>query len=351
MRRRARSTTTATRSGRGWRASNRPSTSRASRPWSAGRCTPSSCPTPCSPPTPPGVTPRTRPGSRPASSPSTRSGARRTCRRCRSASPSPEMHPSDRPVIAEPEERAPRRPFGVRLGEVMRLTGARSCEGCQAPFVVSGKGIARAQYCPACRARICPSCNHRAGKHYPYCTLVKPRACWGCGADLRALGISGARRYCPACRDRRCPECSRYAGQHKRSCLYEQRTRRPPLDTYLGIVTFADLEALYADYRRDGLRVARLIVGRPLNEDVVHDVMEYFLSKRVFLRMAPGRAYFLTAVRHCALRYRQRFIGTMIVPMDPSTLALVEQITQGGRTQRRPEDSVWVRLPESDDEA
>ncbi len=191
------------------------------------------------------------------------------------------MHPSDRPIIAEPEERPSSPPFRIRLGAVVHLNGAiprgaplqdavpRRCKGCQAVFVVFGKGSARAAYCQECRAKKCPSCNHSGGTHYAYCSWLKPRPCRGCGVEL---GHGGSQRlFCPTCWALECPECGVRGGRHQRACLYERRRRRPGLTTYHGVVTEAEIVGLYLEHRAHAVRLAHGIVGAEA-EDVVHDV-------------------------------------------------------------------------------
>jgi hypothetical protein len=185
--------------------------------------------------------PRTRSGSRPASShrrsapkgkPPGPAGARSLHRL---------MRPSDRPVIAEPEERPVSPPLRIRLGQIVHLNGAvprdlplenatpRRCRTCSALFFVVGKGSNRAAFCQECRAKKCPSCNHAGGTHYAYCSSVKPRPCRGCSVELGHGGSLSP--YCETCRAEQCPECRTYGGRHGKKCLYERRRRRPGLTT------------------------------------------------------------------------------------------------------------------------
>lgn len=260
------------------------------------------------------------------------------------------MIPSDRPVIAEPSPRPPAPPLRVRLGQMMHLNGTvprgvplegatpRRCQTCAGLFIVLGKGSARARYCAECRARKCPSCNHAGGTHYPYCSQVKPRPCRGCGVELGHGGSQSP--YCPACLVQQCPECRTYGGRHGARCLYERRRRRPGLTERHGVVTEEAIVALYLEHRAHAVRLAWGIVGAEA-EDVVHDVALYLLEKREYLKDAPGEAYFLTAVKHTALRRLRYAWRRCTVLLDPGDLVIVEQmIARGVPTQD------LVRLPE-----
>lgn len=199
----------------------------------------------------------------------------------------------------------------------------KACAGCGTAFTVAGKGSARALYCGACRAQVCSSCNARAGGHYPYCDLLRPRPCRGCGVEL---GHGGSHRwFCEACWANQCPECRVRAGRHGASCRYRQRRRRPGLTTVYGVVTEEEIVDLWLAQRARAIRIARAIVGDADAEDVVHDVTLYLLEKRPYLKDAPGRAYFLTAVKHTALRRLLYAWSRYVVAMDPETLVLAEQ--------------------------
>jgi len=264
------------------------------------------------------------------------------------------MKPSDRPVIAEPEERPPQSPpLRVPLGQLMHLNGTvpraadlrgavpRRCKSCAALFIVLGKGSARALYCQACRAKKCPSCNGAGGQHYPYCSWAHPRPCRGCGVELGHGGSSSP--FCEACRAQQCPECGTRAGRHGPRCLYERRQRRPGLRKYVGVVTEAHIVALYQAHRAHAIRIARPIVGADA-EDVVHSVVVYLLERRDYLTAPPGEGYFLTAVRNTALRSLLYAWARFTVFMDPDDLIVAEQMMHP--TRRARPDSM-VRLPES----
>src|SRR5439155_16839520 len=130
-------------------------------------------------------------------------------------------------------------------------------------------------------------------------------------------------------------------GRHQRSCLYEQRQRRPGLTEFYGVVTEQDIIALYLEHREHAVRIARRIVGAD-TEDVVHDVTLYLLEKRDYLRDAPGRGYFLRAVKNTAVRRLLYAWSRYVVAMDPETLVIVEQMTHPSRS--RSTDNM-VRLP------
>jgi Sigma-70 region 2 len=237
------------------------------------------------------------------------------------------MIPSDRPVIAEPVPRPPTsQPLRVPLGKVMHLNGAiprgvplqgavpRRCKGCAGLFIVFGKGSARAAYCQVCREKKCPSCNGCGGKHYLYCSQVKPRPCRGCDVELGHGGSHSP--YCEACRAQRCPECRAYAGRHGPGCLYERRRRRPGLTERCEVVTEQDIVALYLEHRAHAIRIARRIVGAEA-EDVVQDVALYLVEKRDYLRDPPGEAYFLTAVKNSAPAVRLEPVRRGAGPRGP----------------------------------
>jgi hypothetical protein len=266
--------------------------------------------------------------------------------------PEHEPLPPDRPVIAEPIPLpTPAPPLRTRLGQIMHLNGAvprgadlrgavpRRCKTCLGLFIVIGKGSARALYCEECRAtKKCPSCNG-VGGHYPYCSWVKPRPCRGCGVELGHGGSQSP--FCEECRAQQCPECRTLAGRHGAKCLYARRQRRPGLSEYVGVVTEADIVALFETHRAKAVRVAEHICGRVEGEDVVSDVVAWLLEHRDYLQRTPGPAYFFQAVTNNALRRRLYAWARYVVAMDPETLVIVEQMMTRGETS----DNV-VRLPE-----
>jgi hypothetical protein len=254
----------------------------------------------------------------------------------------------DRPVLAEPHpEPELSQPWRVKLGTAMHLNGSvprgvplqgaipKRCQGCGALFIVFGRGSARACYCEDCRAKTCPG-NGRGGQHYAYCSTLKPRPCRGCGVELGHGGSQ--RRFCEACRAQRCPECGGQGGRHLRTCLYEQRQRRPA-PTHLGLVTEQDVVELYRAYRAQAVRIARKICHHEA-EDVVHDTTLYMLEKRDYLQPPTLKAYFFRAVWHAALRRRLYFWARSVVAMDPEALVLAEQAMARGKTSQN-----QVRLP------
>jgi len=259
------------------------------------------------------------------------------------------MIPSDRPVIAEPVDRLPPSPpLRVRLGQVMHLNGTvprgadlrtaipKRCQTCGALFILFGKGSARALYCPDCRAQRCPSCTAPGGTHYASCSSLKPRHCRGCQASLG--GAPKMDRYCPSCQAApRCPTCDKVGGGHLRWCTWSQPKRVP---AYYGIVTEADILALYLEHRTYAVRIAHQIVGAD-GEDVVQDVTMYLLEKRDYLTALPGKAYFLTAVRNGALRLLIYAWHRYVIAMDPEDLLIAEQMIARGETSQN-----TVRLPE-----
>ena len=91
---------------------------------------------------------------------------------------------------------------------------------------------------------------------------------------------------------------------------------------------------LYLEDRERAVQIARRVVGAD-TEDVVHDVTLYLLlEKRDYLRDAPGEAYFLTAVKHTALRRLLYAWARYVVVVDPETLLLIEQMTHPARVSR-----------------
>ena len=245
---------------------------------------------------------------------------------------------------SEPSPPSDSSPLRVRLGQAMCLNGTvprgadlrnaipRLCKGCGALFIILGKGSARALYCQECRAKKCPSCNGVGGQHYPYCSWVKARPCRGCGVEL---GHGGSQRqFCEPCWAQACPECGVRGGRHQRTCLYEQRDRRPGLTERYGVVTEQEILDLYLEHRDHAVRIARGIVGADA-EDAVHDVTAWLLEKRDYLRDAPGAAYFLTAVKHTALRRLLYAWARLVVAVDPETLVIIEAMTHPARTHRK----------------
>jgi hypothetical protein len=129
--------------------------------------------------------------------------------------------------------------------------------------------------------------------------------------------------YCDACRQQRCPECRRFGGRHRPTCRYEQRQRRPPA-VLRDEVSEAEVLGLYLAHREYALRLARSICGEAEGEDVVQDVALYMLSRRAYLNTPVGRAYFLRAVMHTALRRHLYGWARYVVAMDPDMLEVVE---------------------------
>lgn len=260
------------------------------------------------------------------------------------------MRPTDRPVLAEPVEKPRPLGFSIPLGQVMHLNGAlkrgvdvrsvvpKRCP-CGVLFLAIGKGSNRAKFCDDCKAtQRCKSCLH-IGEHAATCAKGQPRPCHGCGEEL---GHEDRRAYCPACRAVQCPECRAFAGRHGRACRYEARRRRPGLTTRYGVVSEAEITTLYLDQRAKAVRLAWSICGELLAEDVVHDVTVALLEKRDYLSRAPGEAYFLTAVRHGALRKLLYAWARYTVAMDPDQVVYAEQAMARGESSQHA-----VRLPAS----
>ncbi len=216
------------------------------------------------------------------------------------------MKPSDRPVIAEPEERANPAPFRIRLGDVVHLNGSiprgvpleeiapHRCRGC------SGLGVRRGfLYCDACRAHECRVCYGRDGQHVPSCRRRQGRRCRGCRVELDVSVTTS--RYCASCQLQRCPECATRGGRHGARCRYGARRRKPRLTVRYGIVTVEHILELYSTTRMRAIRKAAAIVGAADAEDVVHDVVEALLTRREFLREVPGGGFFVQCARNAAL--------------------------------------------------
>jgi hypothetical protein len=270
------------------------------------------------------------------------------------------MRPSDRPVIAEPEERPAPAPFRVRLGDVVHLNGAiprgadlrnatpKRCVLCGALFIFLGKGSGLVKFCEACRAQQkCRTCSRPGGSHSASCPIGKPRPCRGCGVELGRGDGATRRQFCEPCWERECPECGVRGGRHQRICLYDTHQRRPGLTERHEIVTVEDILPVYLAHRAVAIRRARRICGAEA-EDVVHDVIAYLLGKRAYLRRFDA-GYFYRAVRHAALRSRLYAWSRYVVAMDPFALLLAEQAMVGARRGRHSE-SEPVRLPEAEPE-
>lgn len=227
--------------------------------------------------------------------------------------------PVERPVLTEPIEPTAPRPFRVRLGEAVTITGARLCRGCGQAFLAGGRTPPR--YCESCRAIQCPSCERMGGGHARDCPLTRPRPCRGCGVEFgRGDRRRQGRSYCDACVARRCSQCNRRGGAHAPDCRGDQRTRRPAwprLTVRVDVVTEADLEALWRSQYKRGYWTARAAGSSPADaHDVVSDVVAYLFEKRPYLRQVPGPGYFLTAVRHEALKRHSLAWIRWVVPMD-----------------------------------
>lgn len=244
--------------------------------------------------------------------------------------------------VAVPEPAPPAdvvRPL-VRLGEVMHLNGAvprdvdprdadpHRCRRCSG--LVIRRGLA---YCDECRKARCSDCHGPDGEHRPSCRRRRtPRLCRGCASVLPTrYGL-----YCRACQAQQCPECRVLAGRHGARCLYERRRRRPGLTALHNVVSQEEIAALYLAHRARAVRVAARICGPAFAEDVVHDVVLYLLEKRALLKDAPGRGYFLTAVKHGATRRLLYAWERLTVRMDPDALIIAEQMTHPSRARRLP---------------
>ena len=81
----------------------------------------------------------------------------------------------------------------------------------------------------------------------------------------------------------------------------------------------------YLKCRVAAVRLARRIVGDRDAEDIVQSVVLALLEHRVWLAAAPGERYFMTAVRHSALRLRQYAWYRRTVLMEPVTLSIAEE--------------------------
>jgi hypothetical protein len=265
----------------------------------------------------------------------------------------------ERPVLVEPiPPRPPAPPFTVKLGQAMHLNGTvprgvdlreavpKRCAQCGALFIFIGKGSARVRFCPDCRALACPTCRRPGGGHYVYCSLGKPRPCRGCGVELGRGDGATRRQFCESCWERECPECGVRGGRHQRTCLYEQRQRRPALTEHHGLVTEAEILAVYLAHRDVAIRRAGRICGPAAAEDVVQEATVYLLEKRDYLRRFDA-GYFHQAVKNAARRQRLYAWARLVVGMDPGDLVLAEQAMYPGRARSAETSSVRVRLPET----
>lgn len=226
----------------------------------------------------------------------------------------------------------------ARLGEVATVrTNTKRCQACGALFNVAGAGATRRLTCDVCRTGPqCSTCYGRGGLHAPSC---RAGICHGCG-ERTAIGT---KFYCAACRARKCPECHRLSGTHHPRCQYERRERRTDwLREYRGIVTVEDIERVYLENRARAVATARRICGPLYAEDVVHDVAVYLLAQREYLRVVPGPAYFLRAVKNGALLQLQSAWRRRVVAMDLDVLLIAEAMTH---PVRRQVSEATVRLP------
>ena len=109
--------------------------------------------------------------------------------------------------------------------------------------------------------------------------------------------------YCEACRAQRCPECRRYAGQHGPRCRYERRRRRPGLTEHLGVVTEEDIAASTSTCAGRGHpagAAASSALPRPRTSCTTSSLG--CSRSGTTSRGRRARRYFLTGVRHAALR-------------------------------------------------
>jgi hypothetical protein len=255
------------------------------------------------------------------------------------------MLPSDRPVIAEPEERRPAtRPFAVTLGQAMHLNGTvprgadlthaapRRYEGCGALYIVLVDAWRR-RYCDACQAKApCSFCNNKAGQHSATCRKLTrpPRLCRACRAPIDEAERAANLWYCPTCRAAECGYCHRYAGQHRRTCMSFVHKRTKGANPYVGLITSEMLRELYEAHRQRAVRLAANICGSEA-EDIVQDVITYFLGRKDTLRHA-SRSLFLTAVKRAAVHRITYGWWRHIIPFDDEGMrALEDEFTREGR--------------------
>jgi hypothetical protein len=255
------------------------------------------------------------------------------------------MRPSDRPILAEPIDRPAAPPFTVKLGALVHLNGAvprgaplerarpHPCKRCER-LILHPNLV----YCEPCAFKECPRCRGHDGRHTPKCPYPRrlDRRCRGCQERLDEW-TPRAERYCDACKAIRCPECRAYAGVHRTRCLYQRRPRKPRLTEYRGLVSEAEILALYVEYRPRAIQVARRVLGRSSDaEDCVHDAVTWFLARRDFLRSVPGPRLFLMAVKHEAFRRQRSGWAKFIIPVDPEMLLTIETMEHPRRRAHTP---------------
>jgi DNA-directed RNA polymerase specialized sigma24 family protein len=79
---------------------------------------------------------------------------------------------------------------------------------------------------------------------------------------------------------------------------------------------------------RNAIRLARHVgrLSRADAEDVVSDVYGWLWAHRAHLVTPPGLTYVFRTVKHGAPRWHRYAWRQRVIPMDPATLRVVEQL-------------------------
>jgi hypothetical protein len=166
------------------------------------------------------------------------------------------------------------------------------------------------KYCDACRASKCRNCN-RVGSHAAGCYLASPRLCVGCGEAPRTHDMlceaSHAQHLCATC------------GRHWRVRPHQHPPPRPATP-FVGRVTIAEIEAMYAVTWRAALHRAERIVGPALAWDAVQNALTTMLRRRDYVKKATS-GYFVQEVINQALTMKR---PTWLVFVDPLDLVGLE---------------------------
>ena len=189
----------------------------------------------------------------------------------------------------------------------------------------------------------CPVC-HQIEDHRPWCTRPDLRKCRKCAAPIPLAGPGV--RYCPACRAApRCPRCQKPAGGHSPSCSWLRPTRRP-VPTYQGVVTLAELTALYEGHRTHLVRLAARICGRDA-EDIVQSTFTYLLARLDTLTHLDKQLAVI-AVMNAAKVERRAARHRHVTPMAEVAMNVLERYAarawRGQRKKLLPDLAMFQRI-------